>query len=108
VADDGSRRCAFGTLVDDRRLYVLDQRSAPPDVQRLHAITDAENRLTHGMRILQQQFIEHVPGSIGRGRARISRFAVLLRSMSAGLPGNTMAAHVFTRCAASAGVAEWG
>ena len=58
------------------------------------------------MSVLQQQFIEHVAGGIGRGGARIPRLAIL--SGSSGMPGNTMPSQVFSICAASSGVADSG
>src|SRR5215467_1220521 len=57
---------------------VLHQRSAAPDIQRLHAVANAEDRLAHVIGILQKKLVGVVAKNVSIGRLRMASGSVLL------------------------------
>src|SRR6185437_14665702 len=60
-------------------LNVLYQRAGPPDIERLQAITNAEDRFAQVVGILKQQLVRGVAERIGRGGLWMGRSVELLR-----------------------------
>ena len=90
----------------DRRLDVLQKRSAAKHVQDLQPVADAENGLAQVVGIVQQQFVDRVARGIGRRGLGIRCAAwYFAGSTSALLPGNSTASQRSISFMTSAG--DW-
>ena len=70
---------AAGGVVDGHGGEVLDEGSAAPDVERLHAEADAEQRLAQVMGVLEEQLVDGLAAGVGGGGLGFGVLAVLLR-----------------------------